>query len=193
MKKLWWMIINFLILFSFAILYITSKNFEFLTYVLTLGILVYVLYKSDSIFKYPNVAKIGFSIWLFLHMCGGYFYIGQTKLYGFVLINLVSAPYYILRYDQILHFYSFFVISFFVYRITLHITKDKPNKIVLFLITVLGTIGVGALNETLEFSTVALFSVTGVGDYYNNALDLVFNLIGALLGSFLAVKYRINS
>jgi len=41
--------------------------------------------------------------------------------------------------------------------------------------------GISALNEVIEFSTVVFFNSTGVGGYYNNALDLVFNAIGAAI------------
>ena len=41
--------------------------------------------------------------------------------------------------------------------------------------------GLGALNEILEFIGVLLFPKTNVGDYFNNVWDLTFNTIGAIV------------
>jgi hypothetical protein len=40
--------------------------------------------------------------------------------------------------------------------------------------------GLGALNEIIEFSAVMLVPNTNVGGYYNTALDLAFNGLGAV-------------
>ena len=52
----------------------------------------------------------------------------------------------------------------------------------MLLIVVLAVTGVGALNEIFELGAVVFTGSTGVGGYYNNALDLIFNLIGAIIG-----------
>ena len=41
--------------------------------------------------------------------------------------------------------------------------------------------GFGALNEMIEFSAVLMVPGTNVGGYYNTALDLVSNSIGAVI------------
>jgi putative membrane protein len=41
--------------------------------------------------------------------------------------------------------------------------------------------GLGALNEMIEFSAVLMVPGTNVGGYYNTALDLVSNSIGAVI------------
>ena len=40
------------------------------------------------------------------------------------------------------------------------------------------------------FTTVVLFNSTGVGNYYNNALDLIFNFIGASIAIFFVKNYK---
>jgi hypothetical protein len=42
-------------------------------------------------------------------------------------------------------------------------------------------LGAGALNEIIEFAATVIFPDTGVGGYVNNSLDLVFNLLGAVV------------
>ena len=51
--------------------------------------------------------------------------------------------------------------------------------------------GTGALNEVLEFGAVILFGAAKqVGDYLNNALDLVFNLTGSIIACFFIHPYH---
>ena len=50
----------------------------------------------------------------------------------------------------------------------------------------IGSMGLGALNEVVEFIAFASLARTGVGDLYNTGLDLIFNLFGALAGSLIA-------
>lgn len=54
---------------------------------------------------------------------------------------------------------------------------------VLYPLLVLGGMGFGVLNEVVEFVAVAFFGQTGVGDYWNTALDLVFNMFGAIIAT----------
>ena len=54
------------------------------------------------------------------------------------------------------------------------------------MIAALASLGLSAINEIIEFSTVAFFNADGVGGYHNNALDLVFNLMGILLAIAIA-------
>ncbi len=190
-KKLVPIYFSALILAVFTIRYLFTKNFEFLTYTVTLGILIYLIAISDKKFNYSSLAKWGFAVWLFSHLAGGSFKIGETRLYDFILINFIGEPFNILRYDQVVHAFCYFVITLFVYAIVVSISKKTEKKSDLFiigLITFLGGMGIGGLNEIIEFSTVAFFNATGVGNYYNNALDLVFNAIGALLAVFFARK-----
>jgi putative membrane protein len=67
-----------------------------------------------------------------------------------------------------------------VFSLVTKFTQKNSNKTAIGLIVFLASIGIGALNEVIEFSVVVLFT-SGVGDYFNNALDLVFNAAGALI------------
>jgi uncharacterized membrane protein YjdF len=187
--------LNILLLGFFTLLFISKKNYEFLTYTVTLGILIYLIQWSDKFFKYSNLAKYGFSFWLFLHLAGGSFKVAGTRLYDLILIPLVGEPFNILRYDQVIHGYCYFVITLFVYALVTYMLnktrgKVKVNPFLIGLIVVLASEGISAINEIIEFSTVAFFHATGVGDYYNNALDLVFNLIGAIFAVLLASRKK---
>lgn len=182
--------INILIILFFLVFFLSKGNYEFLVYAATVGILVFIIEKTDKIFNYSNFAKYGFNLWLFLHFSGGAFKIAGTRLYDYVLIHIIGEPYDILRYDQLIHGYCYFIITMFIYSIVLYISDKKANKFLIYLITVLAGSSIGAVNEIIEFSTVVFFDAgEAVGEYTNNALDLVFNLIGAII-AVLVIKLR---
>ena len=47
-----------------------------------------------------------------------------------------------------------------------------------------GSLGLSAVNEIVEFLAFVSIQDTGVGDMYNTGLDLIFNAAGALVGAF---------
>jgi hypothetical protein len=73
--------VNVFIIGVFTTFFLIKGNYEFLFYAFTLGIVVFIIEKTDRIFNYSNLAKIGFNIWLFSHFSGGTFKIAGTKLY----------------------------------------------------------------------------------------------------------------
>jgi uncharacterized membrane protein YjdF len=48
---------------------------------------------------------------------------------------------------------------------------------------VLAASSLGAVNEIIEFLAVILLGSEGVGGYTNTAIDLVANLLGAIVGT----------
>ena len=183
-------LVNIVVLAGFTIYYLTQLNFEFLVYAVTLTAVIYLIEKTDRVFDYGLPAKIGFSTWLFLHLGGGAFYINGRRWYDTILIDIVGEPYHILKYDQALHTFCYFVITLFIYAVVRHISKETANRLVICLITALAAMGVSAANEIIEFSAVVVFNSDGVGGYYNNALDLVFNLAGVIPAIPVAAKTR---
>lgn len=179
-------IITHLVVLFFLVVYIMQENYEFIGYAaaaIALFWLVLYLYKKYNI---PFIVLVGFSIWLFLHMLGGTT-INGIWMYGLMLINIVGEPLFILKYDQVIHLYCYLVVGAMLFYITKkHVKKITPTTI--FLIILAG-IGVGALNEIFEFSMVLVLASTGVGDYYNTSLDLVFNALGAIIGVLTANYY----
>jgi uncharacterized membrane protein YjdF len=173
--------ISFLILLGFTFYYIFSGNYEFLVYVISIALLIILIAKTDKIFKYPIIAMWGFLIWFVMHMLGGSLYLNGVRLYDTILFPLLGEPYNIFRYDQFLHIFCYIVLTLFIYSLVIKISDKKANKLVIGLIVFLAGLGLGAINEIIEFSTVALFDAQGVGGYFNNALDLVFNAIGCLI------------
>ena len=175
-------ILDIIILLAFTVYFLARQNYEFLFYSLTIGIVIYILFKLDKIYNFSKLAMYGFAGWLFLHFSGGAFKLNGIKLYNSILIPLIGEPYNILRYDQLIHGICYFVITLFVYAVIVKIADKKTNRLTIAVMAVLAGAGIGALNEIIEFITVVFFDAgAAVGDYTNTALDIVFNFIGAIV------------
>ena len=115
--------------------------------------------------------------------------IAGNTVYSLRLIDFIDngGQFYILKMDQLIHFYGFFVAAILVYQLLKSIAPDirTSPKLSIFLAWI-GSMGLGALNEVVEFIAFISLAQTGVGDVYNTGLDLLFNLLGALVGAFAA-------
>ena len=183
--------ITLLILLGFLVKAIAIKNYEFIGYWIVLVILFLVVIKLESKFKFPSWSLVLFAIWSIGHMAGGLIMIGNTKLYDLMLIHVLGDPFFILKYDQVIHTFCYFAISILVYFVLKKYIKKSSSVLIVF--SALAALGIGLLNEVIEFGMVIFAGAAdAVGGYYNTALDLVFNLIGALFGPIFAHKISKN-
>ncbi len=164
----------------------TRHNFEFLLYI---GVLVFffaLIFLTLPKSRFGPGILGGLSLWGFLHRAGGGVPIGDGVLYDVILVPLVSkGELVLLRYDQAVHAFGFGVTTLVGYHILEPYLATKRNRAVLYLILVGFGMGMGALNEVVEFIATLSMPETGVGGYVNTALDLVFNLIGSLVAVLL--------
>jgi putative membrane protein len=170
--------------------FITKTNYEFIGYAVVVGFLYYIVIRADKKYNFPASVIWLFAIWIAMHMLGGSVYINGTRLYDLVLINMFNGggEFMLLKYDQFVHAYCYFAISILMYFVLKkHMKSNQGAALVTF--TILSAIGIGLLNEVIELAMVVFADAAeAVGGYYNTALDLVFNLIGAIIGSFYAYK-----
>lgn len=155
-------------------------NYEFAVYAGVTALLLGMLHATDSRFAYPSLALWLFDLWMLLHVLGGMYPVGGGVLYSHVLIPLIGEPYLVLKYDQVVHAFCYFVIALLAWSVTSKIAAPGASFGLLAAMTVLAATGVGGLNEIVEFTTTIFFE-TNVGGYENTAIDLVMNLLGALL------------
>lgn len=170
-----------LTLAGFTAAFVAAGNTEFLVYTVSLTVLIAFVQRTDRTLNYLPLVKWCFLAWLVMHMAGGFVHLRGIRLYDLVLVPLVGPPYEILRYDQFVHLFCYFVITGMLRSLVARIMAAEARRRMVLMVVVLSAMGVGALNELIEFSTVAFFGSTGVGDYTNNALDNVFNTAGAFL------------
>lgn len=172
--------IAYLIIFSTV--QIVRKNSEFIYYN-TIMLVIFVLlvrYQKKLLLSYSSILGLSFSY--FLHMAGGNIYLGETRLYDLWIVAELF------KYDNLVHLVSTVVLTLAIYDV---LSSHLAEKIVykranLYIILILMVMGIGALNEVMEFGAVIFFDAGDrVGDYANNALDLIYNLIGASIGSII--------
>jgi uncharacterized membrane protein YjdF len=162
------------------------NNLEFIFYILIYSLPIVLLnIKAKKFLTKYFLIYFAFSIFLVVHLVGGIINIGEVKLYDYYLLGLV-------RYDWFVHTIGGFLSALVAYDILERFFEHKRvTKLALFLIIVGFASGFGAFNEILEFMAV-IFLDAGrtVGDYQNNATDLVNNLVGASIASFLIIRHR---
>jgi uncharacterized membrane protein YjdF len=159
----------------------------------TAGFLVYGLSADSPFVAYYvpiTVALMGLGIWLNRHLrwstpvIWGLVAIGIGNLIGGVLL-VDGQPFYSyaligeLRYDKVFHAIATGVAAWAAHGPLAGRIKN-PGPVGLGFLVVLVASGAGAVVEMIEYLGSVLFEQTSVGDYANNMLDLVANLIGAL-------------
>jgi len=182
-----------LTLVLFAIVILIKGNYEFLFYLFVVIILMFIIYKSNKTVKYPMYVLWNLYVWALLHLAGGNLSVAGSRLYDFIIFNIVGEPYNILKYDQAVHTYGFFVATLAIYYVLKPLLKPKHNHwTALAIVVVMAGLGLGALNEIIEFMATVITPSTGVGGYINNALDLVTDLIGAVI-AWIYLKSKENN
>ena len=176
-------------LLVFGTVYLLRRNYEFVIYV---GVIVFFLGVIGGTVRrvpYTVGSLVGLTVWAFLHMAGGSIFLGGTRLYEIILLPL-SAKYPILRYDQFVHIWGFGASTLVMFCVLRPLLRDGLSRFAaLSIVVVMAGLGVGAFNEVVEFFVAAAVPESGVGGYMNTSLDLVADLIGAMLG-MVYVRWR---
>ena len=177
---------------GFSAYYLFIKNFEFLWYVAVLVFFFILILATLKRSGFDRPILWGLAIWGFLHMAGGGVRVGDGVLYALELIPIAgSGDAYVLKFDQVVHAFGFAVATLVVFHLLRPYLGGRVNWKIVYPIIALGGMGLGVINEIVEFIAVVVFPETGVGGYYNTALDLVFNTIGAVLATvFIHFYYR---
>jgi len=184
-KKTEWLILgfNFLYLVLFAIHFFNRGNYEFIWYILVMLILIGIFSFLHKKYRFSTLTLIGLSIWGIAHMFGGSTLLGEPRIYARILIELfTTGDTTLFRYDHLLHFYFYVVMTAVIYQILKNYIKPNTNWLIVSVFMVFASMGVGAFNEIVEFLPVLFLRETGVGGYYNVAWDIVFNTLGAIVG-----------
>jgi putative membrane protein len=170
---------NALTVLVFAVLFLSRRSYEFVSYIVVIGIYLALVLASLPKVKYTLGLLWGLSLWSLLHMAGGGVTVAGQKLYATLLLPLNSE---VLRYDQVVHAFGFFVATLLVYEL---VKFSYPgairNRLAVGIVVVMAGLGFGALNEIFEFLVTLVVPDTSIGGYVNTSLDLVADLLGALL------------
>ncbi|MFH0979269.1 MAG: hypothetical protein V1837_08300 [Candidatus Woesearchaeota archaeon] len=189
-KKLFvrWFILFYVL--AFAIIAYLSHNHEFLYYSLIYLLLLLFVYVIQRKYRFslqlPGTLLLGFALFAFAHFAGGLFSVHGTKLY--------DLSFGFLHYDNLVHAFGAFLVTIASFNLIFPYLHDtiRSRRLYLLVLLVFISLGIGSLNENLEFSAVLFLKYTGVGNYFNNAWDLVYNLIGSLVACLVITIFLLN-
>jgi hypothetical protein len=165
-------------------------NGEFVFYIAVMVVLCGAVGLVHWRVHLPTPLLWGLSIWGLLHMAGGLVPIPESwpvdgpnrVLYSLWIIEGG------LKYDQAVHAYGFGVATWVCWagikRAFATRAGARPG-LGMLLMAALGGMGLGALNEVVEFAATQLLESTNVGGYVNTGWDLVSNLAGCILACLL--------
>ena len=189
LKRSEWTVLIFTVAYVviFGSVFLASGNGEFVWYVFTLVFFLALIAATQRAAQLPAFILWGLAIWGFAHMAGGGVPVGDGVLYSQVLLPLAgNGELVLLKYDQIVHFYGFGVATLVLWHLMRRNFPALDGTKTIYALAILGAMGLGVLNELIEFTAVLAFPDTGVGGYFNTALDLLFNTLGAITAAILA-------
>ncbi len=167
----------------FTALFIRDFNIEFIAYVAVIIFIFALLYGTLDKTKIPASILAGLSLWGLLHMLGGSMPTADGVLYNWRMLPVFegNGELYILKFDQFVHAYLFAVVALLFLHLLRNDFGNWHSQLLIGFIAVSASMGVGAINEIIEFIAVLTIPDNNVGGYLNTALDIVFNFVGALL------------
>ena len=170
-------------LLAFTIYYLSIKNYEFLWYVAVVVFFVFLIGSTLNKTEFDYTILWGLSLWGLLHMAGGGVRVGEGVLYAWRIYPFVdiNPEFFILKFDQLVHAFGFGVATLVMFHLLKPAVNKGVSRRVVYFSAAMAGMGLGALNEIVEFIAVVVAEETGVGGYFNTALDLVFNFVGVLI------------
>ncbi len=173
----------------FTAWFLLRGNFEFIVYVVTMAVLIWLIARSLASAAYPPAMLWALSLWGLAHMAGGGVPVGDGVLYSMPVFPVIATgEMTILKYDQIVHAYGFGVTAWVLWHLLARFHPSLRGSKAILVFPALAAMGLGAVNEIIEFTAVLLVPDTNVGGYINTALDLCFNALGAVLAMVLVAR-----
>jgi hypothetical protein len=168
---------------------------EFLLYFAGAPFLIWAIALVHKRVQLPVTMLWGMSLLGLFHTFGGLVMLpesapteGKPLLYNLWLVQDK------LKYDNVVHIYGNALATWFCwnllrYTISVVVKRDIreiPARPIFLLICFLAGVGVGALNELMEFgATQTVPGDTNVGGYVNTGWDFVCNTVGGLITIFI--------
>jgi uncharacterized membrane protein YjdF len=187
LKIMFWFTIGYLLLFT--TLAMANRNYEFLYYTVIMSTLLLIVVLYHKKIHLSASVMAGLTLLGAMHIFGGNVEVAGTRLYDFWFITDF------LKYDNVVHFVGSFVAAFVGYNmLNPHLDrKIRHSPILLSILIILIVSGIGAMNEVLEFGAVIYLNAADqVGDYLNNARDLLYNLWGVVVACFFIMTHHIR-
>lgn len=188
-----WMVLAFTLAYAagFGAWFLSIGNHEFIWYLVTMAGLIALVGATIRRAEFPPALLWALSLWGLAHMAGGGVPMDRSVLYNLTVLPLGgSGEMRFLKYDQVVHAYGFGTTAWLLWHLMQRNHPGTARGWTLPVYSALGAMGLGSVNEIIEFVAVLGIADTNVGGYYNTALDLVFNALGATLAAvILALRH----
>lgn len=175
-------------------------NAEFLFYGGVMIVLAGLVIALDQKVRLSTLALLGLVAWALLHLAGGNVPIadgpsGEARvLYNWRPIEWLP------KYDQVTHFFGFAVATLVAWECMAYAIARRagaPPRPTWGLVAGAGLIGMGlgGMNEVVEFIATLTLPETNVGGYTNTGWDLVSNLAGCVAAAVAirCAKFKVQS
>jgi putative membrane protein len=139
----------------------------------------------------PGLLAAGLAVAAIATLAGGLIPVG-----GDVLYNASIGPYnqalgtHFLQYDHLAHAYVSFVAAFACWVMLAAPPAGLGRRRELVILAVGAALGLGALNEMVEFIATLAHHGAHAGGYWNTGWDLVCNSIGAIAAGLVIARSR---
>lgn len=183
--------VSALYILAFAALAVVKGNSEFVMYTVVVALAAAAVVLLDAkVARIPAWLLWCLSAWGLLHMLGGNVPLTRTDGERIVLYSLWLIPFNAaegsLKYDQVIHAFGFFTSACVcAVLLTPLLREEQRARPLPYVFAALAGMGLGALNEVVEFVAVLTLPETNVGGYINTGWDLVANGVGATIGGVL--------
>lgn len=171
---------------GFGAMALIGGNTEFIFYGVVMVVLIALVLWADRRVRFSMPVLWGLAVWGLLHMAGGNVPVGTDPGGERIVLYSYRPLEWFLRYDQAVHAFGFFVATLAAWEALragvrpLGSLRPTPG---LAVGAALMGMGLGAVNEVVEFVAVLTLPKTNVGDYMNTGWDLVCNMVGAVVGA----------
>jgi uncharacterized membrane protein YjdF len=147
-------------------------------YVVLIVFLIVVVCRLEQRFQLGAGVLWGLSVWGIAHLAGGVIPIGGDR----TLYNAVLGV-ELLHFDRLVHAFGFGFATLACGKVLARWLPDGRITPSTAVVVVLAGLGVGAVNEIVEFGATLVLPETNVGGYVNTGWDLVFDLAGAAVAA----------
>ena len=158
-------------------------NTEFVFYIVAMVVMIALVAFVHARVQLSQGVLWGLSLWGALHMAGGLVHIPADWPRGAeapVLYNLWLLP-EVVKYDQLIHAFGFGVSTWVCWEGLAAVSGERRKTLGALSLAGLAALGLGAMNEVLEFIATLSIPETNVGGYLNTGWDLVANLVGVVI------------
>lgn len=179
---------TFIYITVFSINGLIRGNVEFIYYTAVMLLSIAIILFINKHFHFYPVVLMSLSLLGLLHLLGGNAYIGDTRLYDLYLIPGIF------KYDNFVHMIGSAIMTMLAYAMLNPLLEDdfKGQNLYFILLLVAIAMGLGSINEIIEFVAVLVFDVSDmVGGYTNTLLDLIFNTIGSIIMAVVLIKSKL--